>query len=124
MIPDEEKDTNKAGKSGGHEVKRRNSTRSTSSERAAKVAGLTEKLHSSVAELTSSVAWTRMLKTAARFHRYSARNMLFCLSRRRSEARRSLGLPGTGHGRARSPGTQRREELRGSGSGPSSPQPR
>lgn len=59
--------------------KNRNSVRKTASERAASVAALTDKLHSSVAELTGSVAWTRMLATVARFHHYSARNILLLL---------------------------------------------
>ncbi len=57
--------------------KHRNSVRTTVSERAVVV--LTDKLHSSVAELTGSVAWTRMLATVARFHHYSARNILLLL---------------------------------------------
>lgn len=60
-------------------TKRRSSTHTMLSEQAAKVTELTEKLHSAVAELTTSAGWTRMLKTAARFHRYSARNMLLLL---------------------------------------------
>jgi antirestriction protein ArdC len=60
-------------------TKGQSSARTTSAERAARIAALTDKLHASVAELTSSAAWTRMLATAARFHRYSARNMLLLL---------------------------------------------
>jgi len=60
-------------------AKHRSNARTTASEQATRVAVLTDTLHASVAELTSSVAWTRMLATVARFHRYSARNMLLLL---------------------------------------------
>jgi antirestriction protein ArdC len=69
----------KQGRAALMRSKHRNNARTTSAERAASVAVLTDKLHSSVAELTTSEAWTRMLETAARFQRYSARNMLLLL---------------------------------------------
>jgi len=59
--------------------KHRNSAPITASDRAASVAVLTDKLHASVTEFTSSDAWARMLGTVARFHRYSARNILLLL---------------------------------------------
>jgi hypothetical protein len=57
----------------------RNDARTSVSEQAARVAALTDKLHASVSELTSSAAWTRMLGAVAKFHRYSARNILLLL---------------------------------------------
>jgi antirestriction protein ArdC len=56
-----------------------NGSRTSSSEQATRVAVLTDKLHASVTDLTSSDNWTRMLGTVAKFHRYSARNMLLLL---------------------------------------------
>jgi antirestriction protein ArdC len=69
----------KRGRQTAMRTKGQSGARTTSGERAARIAALTDKLHESVAELTSSAAWTRMLTTAARFHRYSARNMLLLL---------------------------------------------
>ena len=69
----------KQGRAAVMRSKQRNNARTTSAERAASVAVLSDKLHSSVAELTTSEAWTRMLETAARFHHYSARNILLLL---------------------------------------------
>lgn len=60
-------------------TKHRSSARTTSEERIARIVALTDKLHSSVSELTSSTAWVRMLATTAKFHRYSARNVFLLL---------------------------------------------
>lgn len=66
-------------KQGRQVMKSKNSSRTSSSEQAARVAVLTDKLHASVTDLTNSDNWTRMLGTVAKFHRYSARNILLLL---------------------------------------------
>ncbi|MDN5920336.1 MAG: ssDNA-binding domain-containing protein [Pseudonocardia sp.] len=53
--------------------------RQTPEQRAAKVAELTDKLNGAIAELTGDEQWTAMLRTAARFHRYSFRNTMLLL---------------------------------------------
>jgi hypothetical protein len=67
----------KRTKQGRRAMKSKN--HNSSSEQAARVAVLTDKLHASVTDLTSSDNWTRMLGTVAKFHRYSARNILLLL---------------------------------------------
>ncbi|WP_345702785.1 ArdC-like ssDNA-binding domain-containing protein [Pseudonocardia eucalypti] len=49
---------------------------STPEERVAKVEALTSQLTTAVLALTSSTAWAAMLRTAAKFHRYSVNNVL------------------------------------------------
>ncbi|RZT75524.1 peptidase M48-like protein [Pseudonocardia sediminis] len=53
--------------------------RQTPEQRAARVAELTDKLNGAIAELTEGEQWTAMLRTAARFHRYSFRNTMLLL---------------------------------------------
>jgi antirestriction protein ArdC len=71
----------KRTKQGRRAMKSKNysGSRTSSSEQATRVAVLTDKLHASVTDLTSSDNWTRMLGTVAKFHRYSARNILLLL---------------------------------------------
>ena len=69
--------------------------RQTPEQRAAKVAELTDKLNTAIAELTSDEQWTAMLATAARFHRYSFRNVMLLLAQaeeRGTTIRRVAGL--------------------------------
>lgn len=69
--------------------------RQTPEQRAAKVAELTDKLAGAIAELTSDEQWQAMLATAARFHRYSFRNVMLLLAQaeeRGTTIRRVAGL--------------------------------
>src|SRR5439155_15710779 len=62
----------------------------TSTDRAEKVRALHEQLVEGVRGLTTSEDWARALETAARFHRYSARNVLL-IALQRPSARRVAG---------------------------------
>lgn len=50
-------------------VRASKATAKTPEQRAAEIAEVTDRLNGAVAELTSSEAWTAMLRTAARFQR-------------------------------------------------------
>ena len=74
----------------GGRVMAKGSSRSDGAERAEKVRALHEQLVEGVRALTSSEDWTRALETAARFHRYSARNVML-IALQRPSARRVAG---------------------------------
>jgi hypothetical protein len=63
------------------------SSRSDGVERAEKVRALHQQLVEGVETLTSSEDWVKALETAARFQRYSARNVML-IALQRPEARR------------------------------------
>src|SRR5437899_2890508 len=56
--------------------RRPRTNRLSENERAAKVDALMERLADAVAELTDGEQWTAMLRAAAKFHRYSFRNVM------------------------------------------------
>jgi antirestriction protein ArdC len=57
-------------------------TSSNGTDRVERVRELQRQLESQVAELVSGDGWARMLETAARFHRYSANNVMLILCQR------------------------------------------
>src|SRR3989442_4723007 len=66
----------------GGRVMAKDTRRSDGAERAEKVRALHEQLVEGVRALTTSEDWARALETAARFHRYSARNVMLIMLQR------------------------------------------